>query len=313
MAASLQPLGRLGRLGGAVCMRDHLRGVAEEPSKVIVWIYYGWRFVVARLTRRGSGSALFAPEHPLMGYSIWRICHELGMRLVTKPDGGCRVALNWEDVTVNTITLPSPPDGLRWLNARCADIRKSTVEEVSIATLGYGLAIDPRTHQGPFVRKSEENGLHDGAILEGPREPQPGYIDQRLLDNIVDGLPEDYRVAIVGRQLPVVLRRRHRLTERFDTVDHEELLPAESILSHDEAEQLLAFSQVIGLDYGDLDVIRDRTDGRIYVVDANKTPYGPPVRLGYRLIWRVHRLLARAFDEEFLARRTPGDGAEATE
>jgi hypothetical protein len=292
-------------------MLNHLRGVVEEPSKVIVWLYYGSRYLAARLTGRGFGSALFTPERPLMGYAIWRMCRELGLRIATEPADDCRVALNWEDATVNAV--PPPPPSIRFLNAHCVDISKSTVEAASISVFGYGLALDPRTHAGPFVRKSEENGLHDGAILDGPLEPEPEHIDQRLLDNVVDGLAEDLRISIVGGQIPVVIRRRFFLSGRFDKVSSAELVARERVLGGDEVEQLLAFSRHIGLDYGDLDVIRDRGDGRIYVVDANKTPGGPPIQLGFRFGVRVHRLLAQSFDEEFLAHRAPDRADEAAE
>jgi hypothetical protein len=32
----------------------------------------------------------------------------------------------------------------------------------------------------------------------------------------------------------------------------------------------------MGLDYGEVDVVRDAGDKRIYVLDLNKTPLGPP-------------------------------------
>ena len=28
---------------------DHLRGIVNEPFKVLVWAYYAWRFALARL------------------------------------------------------------------------------------------------------------------------------------------------------------------------------------------------------------------------------------------------------------------------
>ena len=31
----------------------------------------------------------------------------------------------------------------------------------------------------------------------------------------------------------------------------------------------------MNLEYGDLDILRDNDDGRIYIVDANNTPHGP--------------------------------------
>ena len=44
------------------------------------------------------------------------------------------------------------------------------------------------------------------------------------------------------------------------------------VLKPDEVERLLEFCGAIGLDYGELDVLLDNGDGRIYVVDVNKPP-----------------------------------------
>jgi hypothetical protein len=35
---------------------------------------------------------------------------------------------------------------------------------------------------------------------------------------------------------------------------------------------MLSFCQKLGLDYGELDVLRDRIDRQLYIVDANNTP-----------------------------------------
>ena len=32
----------------------------------------------------------------------------------------------------------------------------------------------------------------------------------------------------------------------------------------------------LGLDYGEIDVLRDRNEGKIYIVDVNNNPAGPP-------------------------------------
>jgi hypothetical protein len=46
----------------------------------------------------------------------------------------------------------------------------------------------------------------------------------------------------------------------------------EDLLSPDEITKLIAFCSQSGLDYGEIDVLRYRSDGRIYVVDVNNTP-----------------------------------------
>ena len=48
------------------------------------------------------------------------------------------------------------------------------------------------------------------------------------------------------------------------------------ILSIDEAEKIRLFCERMKLDYCELDVLRDKNNGRIYIVDANSTPAGPP-------------------------------------
>ena len=285
---------------------DHLRGIVNDPFKVLVWAYYAWRFALARLIHSRSGPAFFTPERPLMVYSVWRICRELGLRVTDRPASDCVVAFSWEDVTVNQWPPTAPPlVGQRLVNGRCVDIRKSTVEAASIAVFGYGLAVDPRTCVGPYVRKSEENGAHDGTLVEGPREPEPGFVYQRLVSTVADGDQIlDLRVPIVGRRVPLVYLRYRGVKERFTQVhDRVEVWPTEKVLTSQEVARLLAFCNAIGLEFGDLDVLRDRDDGRLHVVDANKTPAGPPMHIRWWHGVRAIRILAGAFDEEFLAGR----------
>ncbi len=46
-----------------------------------------------------------------------------------------------------------------------------------------------------------------------------------------------------------------------------------------ELAQISEFARLIGLEWGGVDVLRDRTDGRLPIVDANKTDMGPPIAL----------------------------------
>lgn len=56
------------------------------------------------------------------------------------------------------------------------------------------------------------------------------------------------------------------------------------------------FTEKLGLDWGGLDVLRDLDDGRIYIVDANKTDMGPPLALPLREKLRATHMLASALD-----------------
>ncbi|MFQ1030681.1 hypothetical protein ACEWB3_12515, partial [Staphylococcus haemolyticus] len=69
----------------------------------------------------------------------------------------------------------------------------------------------------------------------------------------------------------------------------------EDVYSVAEIEALTRFAKSLCLDWGGLDVLRDRTDGRLYVVDANKTDMGPPILLPLREKLQATRWLADAF------------------
>ncbi len=70
-------------------------------------------------------------------------------------------------------------------------------------------------------------------------------------------------------------------------------------MSGQEISNLLQFCQLMGMDYGELDVLRDRQDGRIYVVDANSTPLPPPPAKVGRQPWeRINLQMYHAFAHE---------------
>jgi hypothetical protein len=93
---------------------------------------------------------------------------------------------------------------------------------------------------------------------------------------------------------------------RFDSSRNNivRLCPAEEVLSGEEIRNIGKFATSIGLDYGELDVLRDRDDRRIYIVDANNTPTGPSYRLPSAELRRAVNILALAFRDEFLTNAT---------
>ena len=100
--------------------------------------------------------------------------------------------------------------------------------------------------------------------------------------------------------------RKHRFTNEFGTgVIHR----TSDVLSAIELDLVLQFCRAIGLDYGELDIVRDQEDGRIYIVDANNTPFGPltrdiQVRWYFdRQSWRALKYLAGAFRAAFVNQR----------
>ena len=69
------------------------------------------------------------------------------------------------------------------------------------------------------------------------------------------------------------------------------------MLGRAEIAQIERFCQAMQLDWGGLDVLRERETGRLYVVDVNKTDTGPAVVLSWKDRARATTLLSEALGE----------------
>jgi|tagenome__1003787_1003787.scaffolds.fasta_scaffold20898294_2 hypothetical protein len=236
----------------------------------------------ARIAARGFRlkRVLTLPEKPLPNTTLYKLCHRLGYSFTRDPDRAAELAIWWEDATVRRPcpTLERIAPGRRVLNLRCRDISKRRVDAAHAEVLGYSLAVDPTAHEGPCVRKSDLNALHDGAIIQGPvADPDPGAVYQIVIDNrISDDVVEDLRLFVFGERIPLCFRFHRPLGRRFAPSDFAAYVcEPESVLSADEMGKLLQLCRRMGLDYGELDTLRDAGSGRLYVVDVNSTPFGP--------------------------------------
>lgn len=235
---------------------------------------------ILRTRLRPTRTVLFYPELPRRGFVIWKLLARLGIRITNDPDDSPDAVILWQDRTLidreaYAAVLERFP---RVINGRCTDISKSHVGTCFEEAFGYALAVDPRRYVGPMVAKSEANATHDGRLQIGPlSEAAPRTAYQRLVESkITCRLCVDYRVPVIDGRLPLAYLRFRRYDERFvSNFENAVLADIDDVLTPWEQERVVDFSARIGLDYGELDVLRDRTDDQIYVVDCNKTPWGP--------------------------------------
>jgi hypothetical protein len=198
------------------------------------------------------------------------------------------------------VTAGAPPRiaGRSVLNAGVTDISKTRVAEAFGRVAGYDLALDPLTHHGKAVEKNELNGKHDGRLVDCPTAPQPGKSYQRFIDSSDGVTAFDYRTTIINRRPQFVLVKTKPADNRFSihnvTVTFHELT---EIFSIEEIGLIRRFAEEMQLDWGAFDVLRDRTSGKIYVVDVNKTDTGPAVDLSLRCRGRLKRAISKAFRE----------------
>ena len=74
---------------------------------------------------------------------------------------------------------------------------------------------------------------------------------------------------------------------------HTDVRTADEVFSREEQTQIAEFCRQIGLDFGCIDVLRDVKDGRIYIVDVNKTCM-PVLSLSFKTQLRALRLMGGA-------------------
>jgi len=162
------------------------------------------------------------------------------------------------------------------LNGECLDISKSKVDRVWSDVAGYSIAVDPLTTSGQFVTKPDENGRRGGHVVTGPlTKRQKGTVYQKLVDTRVGDRVLQIRPVVLNGQIVLVYEKWRPFPQYFKGPELTIPKTAADFFTPEEATLLLRFAEQMGLDYGELDVVRDAADGRIYVVDANRTPVRP--------------------------------------
>lgn len=250
--------------------------------------------------RRAPYKIGFYPAKPKPWYKMWNITKWMGFRY-SDDFANCDILCYFEDTTTGDLNEELlNGSNKKVLNGTCIDIGKDKVQDVFLDVFGYALGVDPLVFEGKVVRKSIKNAEHDGQIITCPidhREESMSY--QRFIENCYDGkMVEDIRVPIVGDKIPYVYLKRRPIGERFANENTECILvETGEALSASEVDQLVKFSQKMGLDFGGLDVLRSRDCGRIFVVDVNKTDMGPPIPLTARKKIEACSRLGKAFVE----------------
>jgi len=258
-------------------------------------------FVVSLLSLGRPYYVAFFPKKPSPWYLIWAVIRAGNGRL-SNNFRTADILFYFEDVTQAKTSNSADsfldiPATARTINMNCQDISKTRVEQVFEQVFGYSLSVDPTSWRGQAVEKSDENGAHDGCIVQCPCDRVQGKVYQRLLVNSDNGATVlDYRSPTINGEIPLVFIKERPINSRFKNFNTRvRLADPRSLFTPDELQLLSTFCHRMGLDFGGLDVLRNRADGRIYVVDVNKTDMGPPTGLSFVGQVRAVRILAKAF------------------
>jgi hypothetical protein len=269
---------------------------------VLTWFSYYLPLRINAAARRlfNPGPKLyFVPRAPPPWYLIWNASAWIGAR-ETKRVQDADAIVYFEDATWSEGHAHA---SLPCINGGCTDVSKSRVAQVFEEIFGYPLAVDPMGHRGQCVEKSELNGAHDGRIIACPAQPRDNHVYQRLIETGDDAFAEDLRTPCVGGEPVAVFVKRRLKAQRFANFNSSVALrEPNALFSAAELTNIRSFAQAMALDWGGLDILRDRASERIYIVDVNKTDM-PPLALPFRDKMKASRRLGRALDSFIATQR----------
>jgi len=244
-------------------------------------IYIWWRYYLAEKRAKTAVKAPFRtvachPREIQNVYLLWGAMQQARLRPLG-PETKTELHFHFSDQTYIDDNAQRPLG----LNRNCIDISKSKVASVFEEVFGYGLRVDPRTAPTPFICKSELNGKHDGFISFDNRDPEEGWVYQKLIHTETkNDTVLDLRCPTVFGEIPLIFLKERPVKKRFANMNSKcRLAETSNHLSDEERAKISRFCQKMELDWGGLDILRDNNDKKIYIVDVNKTDMGPPLAL----------------------------------
>jgi hypothetical protein len=220
---------------------------------------------------------LFYPDLPRPINKITDICNRLKISISNNPLSHFDLAIHW-----NYNTYCKLPDVVKDLHAKkpfingdLFDVSKSYVDSIfeevfSISTL---IKKDHVFTNGLCVKKCELQASHDMSIIPIPSVRDPGFVYQKLFDSrFCFSHCVDLRVPVFGNTIPFVFAKIKSITNPVRSLEAVSLLDTHDTFSDDEISNILLFSRYMGMDFGELDIIRNNSDNQIYILDVNNMP-----------------------------------------
>lgn len=251
------------------------------------------RFSAVEWATIGATRLTTFPEYVYEDFTFvpWKLLKVARIKLLPfSPWKKFDVCINFQDNTFSAIDLAAyireayartkvPEPGVR-INFDINDISKKRVGELFCAVFGYELNVDPRSFTGLAVEKNNLNAAHDGKVMQCPIDA--AAYDERmsytlLVDNTDGEEVLDLRLPIIKTATDFCYLKRRPLTDRFSNTNRAVTIGRTGdFFNSAELEKVERFCRQIQLEYGELDCVRDKVTRRLYILDVNKTPSGPP-------------------------------------
>ncbi|MFW5805834.1 MAG: hypothetical protein ACOCVX_04825 [Bacteroidales bacterium] len=223
-----------------------------------------------------SKTILVYPHYPSRRSTIYLLAKQLNYNVTNRPNKKFDFAIYWEYLTFRKEFeyLESVARHKKVINLYSRDISKKTVDQAVQSIFDYSTFINPLLYKGKIVKKNDINAIHDGTILNSPVDKkEDGYIYQILINNTTDdGMVVDIRVPIIFGTLSFVYEKFKPVDDRFGHPDRSFVRDIHDLLTGEEINSINRLCEHMKLEFGEMDVLRDRKNGKIYVIDVNNTP-----------------------------------------
>ena len=233
-----------------------------------------------------------------------------GVEINNKLNGKYDVGIYWDprmDINKQTPKLKQNGKKIKLINLFLVDTAKGFVAESFEQHFGYGYKVDPMTFNGYCISKHNGNGTKSCFFLKCPIDANDIFKDhsyQKIIDYTDKKDPNtlyELRIPIVGGIIPCVLFKTRNRGLRFTSKNRSiQIVSPLKYLTEQECHKIITYCRYIGLEMGEIDVLRSHEDGQIYIIDVNNTSWWPPNKLGDVDRNIVLNLIWNAFLESFL-------------
>lgn len=233
-----------------------------------------------------------------------------GVEMSNKLNGKYDVGFFWDprmDIDKQTPKLKQNGKKIKLINLFLVDTAKGFVAESFEKHFGYGYKVDPLTYKGYCISKHNGNGTKSCFFLKCPIEANDIFKDhsyQKIIDYTDKKDPNtlyELRVPIVGGIIPCILFKTRNRGLRFTSKNRSiQIVNPLTYLTEQECHKIITYCRYIGLEMGEIDILRSHEDGQIYIIDVNNTSWWPPNKLGDVDRNIVLNLIWNAFLESFL-------------
>lgn len=235
---------------------------------------------------------LFCPKKPNISHILSKVLRGIGYDFTEDiNDKDITLAVHFDRRDVNQTNREmiemAEKRNIPIINRYCNNAKKDHVENIFSRVFGYRSFINPKVHRGYCVLKTTKQGVHGGRIIKCPIEGQPkgsyinkngqmhSFIYQKLINNRCSiNAVEDIRALVVGKSIPYVMSRKKPTNETFRFTKEErsevvKLCDKSDYFTSREVQKIIEFTTAFKVDFADLDILRDNSDGRIYIIDVN--------------------------------------------